>query len=131
MPNEEELLLLSGSDIDSSAQDLLNKGVGCVVVKKGARGCTVYTRDSSVDVKAFKTDQLVDSTGAGDCFAAGFIYGLFNNMKLRECAMFANVVASCCVECVGATEGIVSVEEPMRRYEALYASFTEEENGNR
>lgn len=131
LPNEEELLLLSGSDIDSGAQDLLNKGVGCVVVKRGARGCTVYTKDRSVDVKAFKSDRLIDSTGAGDCFAAGFIYGLFNKMKLSECAMFANAVVSCCVECVGATEGIISVEEPMIRYEALCASVTEEEHGNR
>lgn len=126
LPNEEELLLLGCSNINSGAQELLNNGVGCVVVKRGARGCTVYTRDESFDVKAFSTERLVDTTGAGDSFAAGFIYGLLNKMKLKECAMFANAVASCCVEHIGATEGIISVEEPMVRYEALCASVMEE-----
>lgn len=129
LPNEEELLLIGGSDIDSGAQDLLNKGVGCVVIKRGAHGCKVYTKETSIVVKALKSDRLIDSTGAGDCFAAGFIYGLFNKMNIKECAMFANAVASCCVESVGATEGIISVDEPMIRYEALRASIMEEENG--
>lgn len=130
LPNEEELLLLGGSDLNSNAQELLSNGVGCVVVKKGVRGCTLYTKDMSFDVKAFKSNSVVDSTGAGDSFAAGFIYGLFNKMELRECAVFANAVASCCIECVGATEGIISIEEPMIRYKTLCEYVKAEKNEN-
>ena len=119
LPNEEELKLLGGDDIRKSAVDLLHYGAGCVVVKRGSRGCTVFTGQESFDVEAFKEAKVIDTTGAGDTFAAGFIYGLLHQKPLAECARFANAAASCCVESVGATEGVVSVEEPARRYEMM------------
>ena len=119
LPNEAELDLLSGGDVDSGARELLDGGVGCVVVKLGGRGCEVFTPAERFRMDAFKTQGLKDTTGAGDCFAAGFIYALCSGMDLKNCARFANAAASCCVECIGATEGVVSLEEPMRRYGLL------------
>lgn len=119
LPNEDELRLISGESKDRAAKKLLEAGVKCVIVKTGKEGCTVYTREETYRVSAYKTDHLKDTTGAGDCFAAGFIYGLCRKMGLKECVKFANASASCCVEHMGATEGIQSIEEPMRRYELL------------
>lgn len=125
-PNEEELKLLSGGNIDQGAKELLDAGVGCVIVKLGKRGCKVFTSEKVFKVDAFKVNRVIDTTGAGDCFAAGFIYGLSKKKNLLECVEFAIATASCCVECIGATEGIVSIEEPMKRYELLSSSSTEE-----
>jgi len=56
---------------------------------------------------------------AGDCFAAGFLYALSEGMSLPECGRFACAVASCAIECVGATDGIKSVDEPWKRFQSL------------
>jgi len=115
-PNEEELSVISGTDLDTAAKELLHLGVTHVIVKRGGKGCKVYTGNNEIEVSAYVTDQMVDTTGAGDSFAAGFIYGLSQGFELEKCARFANATASCCVEKIGATEGIVSLEEPMRRF---------------
>lgn len=122
LPNEEELRLLSDAATAHGAEELLSLGAGCVIVKQGKNGCTVYHKEGSFKVHAYASEQAIDTTGAGDCFAAGFLYGLVNHKSLVECVQMANATASCCVECVGATEGIVSAEEPMRRYALLHSS---------
>ena len=60
--------------------------------------------------------EAVDSTGAGDCFAAGFLWALSEGMELEACGRFACAAASCAVEQLGATAGIRSVKEPLERY---------------
>lgn len=115
-PNEEELSIISGTDLDSASKELIHLGVSHVVLKRGEKGCRVYTSNKEIEVAPYVTEQVVDTTGAGDSFAAGFIYGLSQGFELEKCAKFANATASCCVERIGATEGIVSLEEPMRRF---------------
>lgn len=119
LPNEEELKLLCCEEIDQAAQMLLAGGVKCVVVKVGGKGCRVYKQNEIYVVPAYKVEKAVDTTGAGDSFVAGFIYGLVNDMTLLDCARFGNATASCSVEHIGATDGIVSIDEPMKRYEGL------------
>ena len=68
----------------------------------------------------------MDTTGAGDSFVAGFIWGLKHGMPLEECARFGGAVASCTVETVGANVAIQSPELPMRRYEEMLAAVRNE-----
>ena len=117
LPNEEELRIISDKNTDQGAKELLDFGVGCVIVKQGKSGCTVYTKECSFHVNAYASEHAVDTTGAGDCFAAGFLYGLVKKMGLIDCVHMANATASCCVESVGAADGIISAEEPLRRFE--------------
>ena len=131
LPNEEEINMLGSGSVEESAKELLHLGAGCIIVKRGKNGCTVFTRENTISVTAFHTDCAVATTGAGDSFAAGFIYGLLNGNTLIECAQFANATASCCVEHVGAADGILSIEEPMRRYEILRNSVRGEQNGGK
>lgn len=119
LPNEEELAVLSSEELDSSAKELLQFGVKNVIVKRRGNGCKVYTDDNENEVPAYKTEHVVDTTGAGDSFVAGFIFGLSNGFAVDDCAKFANATASCCVEKIGATEGIRSLKEPMRRFKLL------------
>ena len=75
---------------------LFDKGVKIAVVHKGARGCDIYTKDGKIDIPAFKT-KPVNTTGAGDAYAAGFIYGLLNGYSLKKAGTFASATASLCI----------------------------------
>ena len=85
MPNSIELELLTGEkDPKKGAAFLLKKGVKIVAVKMGADGCYVTNGKEEHRVEPFKV-KVVDTTGAGDAFCAGFLYGLLNKKSLREC----------------------------------------------
>ena len=116
MPNEKELGLLSGgADMDVAARKVLDYGAGCVIIKRGKEDTAVFTREEDFFVPTYPNAKVVDSTGAGDSFGAGVIYGLETGMELKDAVRFGNAVASCAVEALGATEGIQSVDEPMHR----------------
>lgn len=120
LPNEDEIALLTGeADAYRNAEKLIQSGVSCAVIKRGKKGCLIRTKKESIEVPAYPVEHAVDTTGAGDGFAAGFLWGLSSGLSLKNCGRFACAVASCIVEQAGATEGIQSLEEPMRRYRQL------------
>lgn len=105
MPNEEEACLLTGeADAEHAAEKLILAGVKYVIVKCGKRGCLVKTAQESYMVPAKSGVNCIDTTGAGDSFAAGFISALSEKKTLRECAEFANECGARAVEVVGAVE---------------------------
>jgi sugar/nucleoside kinase (ribokinase family) len=81
---------------------LLEYGIDILVVKKGAHGCEIYHGQEHYEVNAMKVECL-DSTGAGDAFNAGFIYGYLKGKAIEESAILGNFVASCCIQGEGAT----------------------------
>jgi len=116
LPNEDEIALLTGiDDVYENARLLVEAGVKCAVIKRGSKGCLIRTMDKQYEIPAYHVKNMVDSTGAGDCFAAGFLWALSEGLSLKDCGRFANVVASCSVEKMGATDGVHSLKEPMRR----------------
>lgn len=116
-PNYEEACLISGKqDPDEAADAFLAHGVGCVVIKLGAHGCLVKTASKRYLIPAWPHTNCIDTTGAGDNFAAGFLYALSEKMQLFACAQFANAAASIAVESVGATTGIQSLEQILPRF---------------
>lgn len=118
LPNEEEIALLTGiKDSKQNAKLLVEAGVGCAVIKCGSRGCIIKTKDTYLEIPAYPVEQVVDTTGAGDCFAAGFLWGLSQGLSLEKCGRLACAVASCAVEQVGATEGVVSGQKALERFE--------------
>lgn len=120
IPNETEAERLTGeSDVYRNAELFLEHGASCVVIKRGGKGCLIKTRESQIEVPAYTHAKLLDTTGAGDSFAAGFIWGLKNGLPLEECGRFGCAVASCTVEKLGANAAVESVELPMKRYEEM------------
>src|SRR5205085_218510 len=87
-PNEEQALALTGVSGESvdAARALLDRGVRCVAMTRGADGSSIVTSDGVEDVPAFEVD-VVDTTGCGDAFAAGFIRGLSLGRAPREAAV--------------------------------------------
>jgi ribokinase len=111
MPNSRELALLTGiEDHVKGAEKMLELGVKIVAVKLSGKGCYVTDGRESHHVEAFKV-QIVDTTGAGDAFCAGFLYGLLNNKSLKECAKLGNFVASRCIMKMGARTGLPRLED--------------------
>ena len=106
-PNDAEAILLTGKEsVEEAALDLLSAGVGTVVIKCGAKGCYIRTREREFWVGPQKSVTCVDTTGAGDSFVGGFLYGLSNNLPLEECARIANECGGKAVGQVGATTWI-------------------------
>ena len=105
LPNENEVRLLTGKDYREGARDLLREGAGIIAVKLGAKGCYITDGREEYLVRPFKV-RVVDATGAGDAFCAGFIYGLLRGKGLRECGILGNFVASRCLTKMGARDGL-------------------------
>ena len=107
--NEGEAKYLSGEDTpDAMADYFLGLGVGTVIVKLGARGSLVKNAAERIFQPAIPTKNVVDTTGAGDCFAAGFLSGVLRGGSLAECARFATACSSLTIQKVGATAAIES-----------------------
>lgn len=111
MPNAGELELLTGmADYRKGAEAMVKRGVKVVAVKLGSRGCYVTDGRRSHNVEAFKVS-VVDTTGAGDAFCAGFLYGLIKHKSLEECGRIGNFVASRCTTRMGARAGLPTLED--------------------
>jgi len=111
MPNAKELQILTRkADYKENAELLLEKGVGIVAVKLGNKGCYVTDGKESRMIEAFKV-KVVDTTGAGDAFCAGFLYGLITGKSLYECGRLGNFVASRCIMKMGARPGLPRLED--------------------
>lgn len=104
-PNAEEAMLLTGKDtVEEAAQSLYEAGVKHVVIKGGGRGCYLRSSDERGWIPAVTGVKCVDTTGAGDSFAAGFVCALSEERSFRECAQFANECGAKAVGSVGAVE---------------------------
>lgn len=109
-PGIEELKLITGIDhIQPAVEALFNyPKMEIVALKKGSRGCTVYTRSQKVDCPPYIVD-AVDPTGAGDCFDAAFLCGLLEEKSLLACARMASAAGALNTVRLGPMEGDISV----------------------
>ena len=114
MPSEFEVKLITGKrDIKEGAEKILSLGPSIVAVKLGSRGCYVTNGDESHFIGAFKV-KVVDTTGAGDAFNAGFLYGVLKGRGILEAGRLGNFVASRCITSRGARAGLPSEEDVKR-----------------
>lgn len=107
LPNEKEMTMLTKKDYRNGSKTLLGMGVEVIAVKLGSRGCYVTDKKESHLIPAF-TKKPQDTTGAGDAFCAGFIYGLLKQKDLYTCGKLGNLVASRCIRKYGARQGLPS-----------------------
>jgi len=100
--NEEEAAILTGTrDVDAAARALGELGV-LAVVTRGAAGCVVVMPTGTVPVPAAPAARVVDTTGAGDLFAAGFLYGITHGLDPEDSARLGGVCAAEVISHVGA-----------------------------
>lgn len=104
--NLEEAKMISQKSIPKEiASYFLKRGTRIVVLKMGEKGCFVKTKEKEFFVKAYKV-KVIDSTGAGDAFVAGFLTGYIKGYDLRKCAKLGNAAGACCIKKIGCTTNI-------------------------
>lgn len=122
--NAEEAGLLSDqTGVANIAREFRAHGVKCIVIKTGKAGCYVDSEEFTGEVSGFRSRVCVDTTGAGDTFAAGFLFARANGKRYEDCARFANAIASLCVEHVGASAYTIRLSEAMDRCRENDPSF--------
>jgi ribokinase len=103
LPNIDEARKILGDESltpESASRILLDMGVKIVVIKMGKDGCYVTDGRTAEYVPSFKVE-VVDTTGAGDTFIAGFITGYVHGRSLRECAVIGAATAALKIGGVG------------------------------
>jgi|DewCreStandDraft_1066081.scaffolds.fasta_scaffold00191_6 ribokinase len=104
-PNELELSTLIGRPVTDgeqiqAARELLKAGPQAVVLKLGARGALLVTREEAHHLPAFPVN-VVDTTGAGDAFSGGLAVAVAEGMPLRDAVRFANAAGALATTQVG------------------------------
>ena len=129
-----ELLSLSSRTIFNAHEyEILQKNAGLsareieqmmeqVIVTSGAGGVTVYEDDKTVHVDGAPDIRIVDSTGCGDAFRAGYIYGLMRDLDTEVCARIGCVLAATNLENMDTQTYNITQETLFRRYEAIYGA---------
>jgi len=113
IPSLEEARCLTGYE---SARDIMRFFRDCGAanvfgLKLGKKGCLIADRKKEYRVPGFPVKLVVDATGAGDSFYAGFLAAWLRGLDTYHAAEFANMVGACCVSAIGASTGIRSFEE--------------------
>lgn len=112
MPGIGEGLILTGSNKKEEIADFyLKKGVKFVIIKLGEKGAFVKSKEGSYLVEGFKVDKVVDTVGAGDGFAAGFISGLLEELSMRDSIRRGNAIGALAVMSPGDNDGYPSKKE--------------------
>ncbi len=92
--NENEIKALFNTDDFMAALDMIKPLVEIAAITRNAKGSVVVNGRVKIFVEAEKMDNVVDSTGAGDLYAAGFLYGMTKDRSLGTCAMIGSIAAS-------------------------------------
>jgi sugar/nucleoside kinase (ribokinase family) len=100
--NIHELQSLYGTSDANSALAALREENVLGVITRSAEGALVVSRDGTRAVPAFPVERVVDTTGAGDLFAAGFLAGLTRNLDLADCARLGGLAAAEIISHLGA-----------------------------
>jgi sugar/nucleoside kinase (ribokinase family) len=117
--NEEEIMALYESKDFYDTLDLVKKDCEIAAITRHTKGSVVVNGRTKTFVEAEKVENVVDSTGAGDLYAAGFLYGLTTNRSLGTCAMIGGIAAAEVISHYGARPEVSLrgfVRNAMRQY---------------
>ena len=125
LDSSETRMLGKQSTLIESAKKILNYGPSCIVVKRGEHGAFLVSNNDLFSTPAYPTDQLVDPTGAGDSFAAGFMGYLasintLDNLDFRKATVMGCVMGSFAIEDFGpSVHTKLTQSDILKRYETI------------
>lgn len=112
LPGIDEGEIMFGSrDPKAIAEEFLKLGASTVAVKLGKEGAMAVTRDEEIMSPAFEAGPVIDTVGAGDAFASGFLTGVLEGMPLEQAVGRANTCGGFATTIVGDIEGLPSRRE--------------------
>ncbi len=124
--NRTELKKLTnmGEDYNLGMARLLKIGCLNVVLTTGKDGCVIKTPDTleTIPTPHLDPEKIVDTTGAGDAFAAGLVYGLLTGKSLFHSSFYGNILARNCIQFLGSRTGLLTKQE----LETEFVKFSKE-----
>ncbi|MDF1777168.1 MAG: adenosine kinase [Rhizobiaceae bacterium] len=99
--NEHEVMSLYQTASLETAVDALEADCKLAIITLGERGSIVARKGQRVSVSAIEINELVDTTGAGDLYASGFLYGYTNGHTLESCARLGSLAAGLVIQQIG------------------------------
>jgi ribokinase len=116
--NRRELKDISGYEYQEGAKWLLEKGCKNIAVTLSPEGSFITSSEMDLLVPTVKipADKVIDSTGAGDAFTAGLVFGYLNQKPLNLAALYGNLLASACIQSLGARAGLINKDELEERF---------------
>jgi sugar/nucleoside kinase (ribokinase family) len=110
LPNDDQVVALTGADdLEAGCTALVERGIGCVAATCGAEGVLLVDGDGSQRVPAFEIE-VVDTTGCGDAFSAGFLRGLSLGRERAAAAVLGNAAAALVAQGLGSDHGDFDLE---------------------
>lgn len=103
--NEDEAKTFTGEAEPLNALQAISQLAGLVIVKIGTKGALIKHGDEVVHVGIMAAAKRVDTTGAGDFYAAGFLAGMCDGLSMRQCGTIGAITAGKVIEVVGTTFG--------------------------
>ncbi len=103
--NEAEAFAFTGEQEPLNALQAISEMTELAIVKIGMGGALIKNGSEVTHVGIMKAARRVDTTGAGDFYAAGFLYGLCEGLSLRQCGTIGAITAGKVIEVVGTTFG--------------------------
>jgi sugar/nucleoside kinase (ribokinase family) len=115
--NEDEAAQIgAGQSTAALARAIAKKGTRTVVMKRSRKGCCVYTSDQEIICPAYEVEAR-DTTGAGDCFVAGFLAAHLEGASPETAGLMGNAAGALSIQTIGAVEGLL----PRQRFEEWMA----------
>ena len=119
LPNQKEALKITGSQTVEEAAEKLARYFENTIIKLDKDGCLLKNKDGIRFIPSMKDVVAVDSTGAGDAFMSGFMYGIYHDYPVDQCIRFGNVTGGTCVQGVGCLTKYVSEQQLLEQAAAL------------
>lgn len=119
IPNAMEAMKITGADTPLQALERLSAYLENPIVKSGNAGC-LYKEDKRIYTIEPLPVTHVDSTGAGDAFAAGFMYGLYYGYALKDCIRFGNITGGNAVTQLGCLAAEMNEDKLLEYFSEIY-----------
>lgn len=114
IPSIEEAELITGLKEPAAILDFFAPHqIPILGIKLGKQGCIIRSGETTIHYPAYEVE-VVDTSGAGDAFMAGFLYGILQNWTIENAATFANAAAAFCVQAVACSTGIRPAQEILK-----------------
>jgi len=109
--SEEGIRVVTGcSTAEDGVEEILSLGLEIVGITRGSEGAEVFTLEARYSTGVYDVP-VKDTTGAGDCFHAAFLYGILSDWNLQHCLEFASAAAAILVQKIGARGGLPTLIE--------------------
>jgi sugar/nucleoside kinase (ribokinase family) len=120
LPNEAEILALTGTNQLCNALELLGAFGNTIVVKRGVNGALSYYKGSYTEATPYLHEQFVDAIGAGDSFNAGFISSFLQGRSLHDSLMFGNLTGAINTTASGGTGAFSDLPSFVRKAKTIF-----------